>query len=228
LQQRLTTLTMHQPSSFPRRDFALSLGAVALATMGPASAQSPAPQEGRQFVRLGQPVNVNAPAGKIEVLEFFWYGCPACNALEPALEEWIKRLPADVAFRRVPVGFSAVHETHSRLFYALEAMGALEQMHKRVFAAIHQGRQRLDRVGEQAEFVKANGLDPAKFEEMQKSFSVQSRSRQAKQLAEAYKIDGVPAIGVHGRFYTAGSLAGGGLQALAVADFLINRVRRGG
>lgn len=186
------------------------------------------PVEGVHYVKLSQPAPVSAPTGKIEVVEFFWYGCPHCNALEPALEAWIKRLPADVAFRRVPVAFSATHESHQKLFYGLEAMGQLEAMHRRIFAAIHTQQQRLDREADQLAFLKAQGVDEAKFLEMTKSFSVQTKMRQAKQLSSAYKIDGVPAFGVAGRFYTAGSLAGDNQRALAVADFLIDRARKGG
>ena len=185
------------------------------------------PVEGVHYVKLSQPAPVSAPTGKIEVVEFFWYGCPHCNALEPALEAWIKRLPADVAFRRVPVAFSATHESHQKLFYGLEAMGQLEAMHRRIFAAIHTQQQRLDREADQLAFLKAQGVDEAKFLEMTKSFSVQTKMRQAKQLSSAYKIDGVPAMGVAGRFYTAGSLAGDNQRALAVTDFLIARARKG-
>jgi thiol:disulfide interchange protein DsbA len=191
-----------------------------------ALAQTGAPVEGVHYLRLAKPAPVSAPNGKIEVVEFFWYGCPHCNALEPALEAWAKRLPADVAFRRVPVAFSATHESHQKLFYALEAMGELDKMHTRVFAAIHNQRQRLDRDADQAAFVRANGLDGDKFLQAGKSFTVQTRMRQAKQLAQAYDVDGVPTLGVHGRFYTGGALAGDNLKALAVAEVLIDRVRR--
>jgi thiol:disulfide interchange protein DsbA len=171
---------------------------------------------------------VAVPAGKVEVVEFFWYGCPHCNALEPALEAWIKKLPADVVFRRVPVAFGAVHEAHQRLFYTLEAMGRLGAMHPKIFAAIHTQRQRLEKEAEQVAFLKGAGVDTAKYAEVSKSFSVQTKMRQAKQLAEAYDIDGVPTIGVHGRFVTSGSLAGDNLRALAVAEVLIARARKGG
>jgi len=209
-----------------RREFS---ALVAGASLAPAAVRAQGgPVEGTHFVKLGQPAPVSAPAGKIEVVEFFWYGCPHCNALEPALEEWTKRLAPDVMFRRVPVAFSATHESHQRLFYGLEAMGQLEALHRRVFAAVHTQRQRLDTEADQAAFVKAQGGDPARFIEMTKSFSVQTRMRQAKQLASAYRIDGVPAIGVQGRFLTSGSMAGDNLRALAVADVLIDRVRKGG
>ncbi|MFM7703369.1 MAG: thiol:disulfide interchange protein DsbA/DsbL, partial [Rubrivivax sp.] len=128
-----------------RRDFSCRLtAAAALLASGHALAQSPTPMEGKHFVRVNPAAPVGAPAGKIDVVEFFLYGCPVCNALEPALEAWAKRLPADVAFRRVPVAFGAVHESHQRLYYTLEAMGQLEAMHRRVFAALHQQRQRLE------------------------------------------------------------------------------------
>ena len=108
-----------------RRDFhgmlTIGLGAVGTSAL----AQAGAPVEGVHYLRLSKPAPVSAPTGKIEVVEFFWYGCPHCNALEPALEAWVRRLPTDVAFRRVPVAFSATHETHQKLYYALEAMGAL-------------------------------------------------------------------------------------------------------
>lgn len=211
-----------------RREFSTTLaGASLMALAGTARAQG-AFVEGTHYVKLSQPASVSAATGKIEVVEFFWYGCPHCNLLEPTLEEWIKRLPADVAFRRVPVGFSAVHQSHQRLFYGLEAIGKLDSMHKKIFAAIHAQQQRLDREPDQIAFLNANGVDGAKFAEAVKSFSVQTKTRQATQLSAAYKIDGVPAIGVHGKYYTAGSLAGDNKRALAVADYLVQQVRKAG
>lgn len=211
-----------------RRDFSSTLAAAGLgwSLSGPATAQG-GPVEGTHYVRLAQPATVSAPTGKIEVVEFFWYGCPHCYELEPTLEAWVKTLPADVAFRRVPVGFGATHEAHQKLFFGLEAMGKLELMHKRIFSAIHLQRQRLEKEADQVAFLNANGVDGAQFAKLTKEFFVVNKSQQAKKLSEAYKIDGVPAIGVHGRFYTAGSLAGDNKRALAVADFLIQRVRKG-
>jgi len=214
-----------------RRNFSQSVAAWAAVLGGSVAVQGAfaqgGPVEGVHYVKLSQPAPVSAPTGKIEVVEFFWYGCPHCNALEPALEAWIKRLPADVAFRRVPVAFSATHESHQKLFYGLEAMGQLDAMHRRIFAAIHTQQQRLDREADQLAFLKTQGVDEAKFLEMTKSFSVQTKMRQAQQLSRAYKLDGVPAMGVAGRFYTAGSLAGDNQRALAVTDFLIDRARKG-
>jgi thiol:disulfide interchange protein DsbA len=215
-----------------RRDFSAQLivaglGAAGASLTSPAEAQG-GPVEGKQYVRLSQPLPTPA-GGKIEVIEFFWYGCPHCNALEPTLDAWQKKLPADVAFRRVPVAFrDEPYTAHQRIFYALEALDKVEAMHRKVFYAIHSDRQRLDKAPDIAAFMAKNGIDGAKFLEVFNSFSVQTKARQANQLAAAYKIDGVPAIGVQGRYFTSGSLAGTNEAALVVADFLIQRVRKSG
>ena len=191
-------------------------------------AQGATPVEGQQFVRLSTPAPVSLPSPdkKIEVVEFFWYGCGHCYAFEPAVDAWSKRLPPDVAFRQVPVGFAPPHQLHQKLFYTLEEMGQLSTISKRVFAAIHQQNRRLSSEPEIMAFASSNGLDAAKFADVFKSFGVTTKASRAKQLAEAYKIDGVPAVGVNGRFYTSGSLAGSNERSLAVADFLIQRARQ--
>ena len=214
-----------------RRDFSTSLlssgaGLAALGWLAPAHAQG-GPVEGTHYVRLSQPVPAG-PAGKIEVIEFFWYGCPHCNAFEPTLEPWVKQLPADVAFHRVPVAFSAEpFVAHQRIFYALDSLGLVAAMHRKVFYAIHNDRLRLDKPADISAFMGRNGVDAAKFMEAYDSFAVQAKGKQATQQAAAYKIDGVPAIGIQGRYYTSGSLAGTNEKALAVADVLIQRVRKG-
>jgi protein dithiol oxidoreductase (disulfide-forming) len=210
-----------------RREFSATLaGAGALVLGLPAAAQGGI-VEGTHYVRLGQPVPVTAPAGKIEVVEFFWYGCPHCNAFEPLLEAWVKKMPDFVAFRRVPVQFrEEPFGTHQRLYYALEAMGQVGAMHRKVFYAIHNDRQKLDKPADIAAFMTKNGVDGAKLVELMGSFGVQTKARQAKQLAEAYKIDGVPALGIQGRFYTSGSLAGGQDRMILVAEYLIQSNRK--
>jgi thiol:disulfide interchange protein DsbA len=177
-------------------------------------------------VKLGQPVAVSTAAGKVEVLEFFWYGCPHCNAFEPALDAWQKKLPADVAFKRVPVAFREnPYVAHQKIFYTLEALGQIEAMHRKVFYAIHNERQSLDKIEDIAAFMGKNGIDAAKFTELFNSFSVQTKAKQANKLAESYKIDGVPALGINGRYFTSGSLAGSADRALSVANALIAQSR---
>lgn len=216
-----------------RRDFSaqllgsgLGLG-VGASLVAPAQAQA-AFVEGTHYVKLGQPLPV-AAGGKIDVVEFFWYGCPHCNTFEPALDAWQKKLPADVNFKRVPVAFREnPYTAHQKIFYALEAMGQVEAMHRKVFYAIHTERQSLDKIKDIAAFMAKNGLDAAKFTELFNSFSVQTKAQQGNKLAENYKIDGVPALGVQGRYFTSGSLAGSTDRALSVATSLIELSRKKG
>jgi len=209
-----------------RREFSAALfGAAALA---PAAAHAQGgPVEGKHYVRLSVPLAVTAEPGKIEVVDFFWYGCPHCAAFEPELEAWTRRLPGDVAFSRVPVAFRAEpFTTHQRIFYALEALGLVETLHRKVFYAVHVLHQALDKPAEIDAFMEKNGVDIAKFREAFASFSTQSKLKRAKQLVDGYKIDGVPALGVHGRYYTAGSLVGGNDRMLPVVDFLVQKLRK--
>jgi protein dithiol oxidoreductase (disulfide-forming) len=192
-----------------------------------ALAQGSAPVEGQHYVRLGTPVAVTLPAGKaVEVVEFFWYGCPHCFAFEPTLENWIKRLPTDVHFRRVPAGFTATYQLHQKVFYALEEMGVLEANHGKLFNAIHVQNKRLNTEADVTAYLASVGVDSTAFSAAMKSFGVSTKANRAKQLSESYKIDGVPAIGVQGRFYTSVGAAGGPDRAIAVTDFLIQRARQ--
>lgn len=223
-----------------RREFCAGVasmgGAAALAGWaGPAAAQGGF-VEGQHFVRLAQPAPVSVVAGKVEVLEFFSYGCPHCNAFEPSLDAWSKRVPADVAFRRVPVNFLPNAEVYQRAYFSLEAMGKVDVAQRRIFQAVHGERQRLSSAEAMADLLATVGVDKAQFLGTFKSFGVQNRLLQAKQLVERYRVDGVPALGIHGRYYTSPALAGGEgvpietahTRALAAVDMLVDRVRKGG
>jgi thiol:disulfide interchange protein DsbA len=217
-----------------RRVFSLQLaglaGAAALAAGGiprGASAQGGTPVEGKDYNKLKQPVTMTA-TGKIEVVEFFWYACPHCFHFEPTLEPWVAKLPADVHFHRIPVGFNDVRkEFHQRLYYTLEAMNQVEALHAKVFARFHVQHKPIDREADALQFAQENGLDVAKFKDILNSFGMQSKINQANRLTEAYEIDGVPELGVQGRFTTGPGTAGGEVQALQVLDYLIDRVRKG-
>ncbi|HEY1394073.1 MAG TPA: thiol:disulfide interchange protein DsbA/DsbL [Methylibium sp.] len=215
-----------------RREFsslAMGLGVAGLGLASPvARAQGAAvPVEGKNYVRLSQPQPTLAPPGKIEVVEFFWYGCPHCFHFDPTLQAWVAKLPADVTFRRVHVGFQGIHKIHQRLFYALEIMGREAELHGKIFNAIHVQRNMLDKPETIADFVAANGIDRTKFLEVFNSFGAQTRCQQASRLVEGYKIDGVPTMGVAGRYFTEGSLAGTNEAALQIVDFLLDRIRKG-
>jgi thiol:disulfide interchange protein DsbA len=212
-----------------RRDFSVACGSAlaASALFSPAvQAQGKKPEEGSDFLVVDKRASVEAPAGRIEVVEFFWYSCPHCNAFEPTLEAWVKRLPKDVYFRRAPVAFRDDFIPQQRLFYALEAMDLVDKLQRKVFYAIHVERQSLDRPGPIIDWVAKQGVDTAKFTEHYNSFSVSSKSSRAAQLQNAYKVEGVPALGIAGRFYTDGSLAKSMERALQVTDYLVAEVRQ--
>ena len=190
-------------------------------------AQAKAPQAGTDFVKLSQTAPVETPAGKIEAVEFFWYSCPHCNAFEPVLSQWTKHLPKDVAFKRVPIAFQDSYIPQQHLYYALEAMGLLETYHSKVFAAIHVERQNLVKPEAITQWVAKQGIDQVKFLSHFNSFATSTKASRARQLMTAYAVEGVPAMGVAGRFYTDGSMAKSMERALLVTDFLLGEVRAG-
>jgi thiol:disulfide interchange protein DsbA len=208
-----------------RREFACGASAIALAAMaGPLQAQGGPPVEGRDYTRVAQAVAV--PEGKVDVVEFFGYWCPHCNAFEPVLDAWVHKLPAHVGFRRMPIAFNAAQEPTQRLYFALEALGLVETMHRKVFTAMHVQHQRLDKEADIAAWAQANGADGAKILDAMKSFSVATKMRQSRQLAEAFKIDGVPTLGIGGRYMTSPGTAGTAERALVVTDALIAQLRK--
>lgn len=183
-------------------------------------------KSGKDYISLDRPLATEAGAGKIEVLEFFWYSCPHCNAFEPSFAQWVKNAPKDVVVRRVPVAFRDDFAPQQRLFYTLEAMDLLEKMHGRVFSAIHGEKQMLNTDASVLTWVEKQGIDKAKFTEIYKSFSVATKIKRAVQLQNDFKIEGVPSLGVAGRYYIDGTLAGGMERALKVADALIAQSRQ--
>jgi thiol:disulfide interchange protein DsbA len=211
-----------------RRDAVFALTAAGVAP----AAWAQGPVEGRHYVRLSQPLP--GPAGKIEVIEFFFYKCPHCANFDPLLEAWVHRLPPDVSFRRVPVGLPAMLKLHARMYYALEAMGALTPaVHGGVFTAFHrQGLDAADEAGVVA-LVSKLGVDTAKFKQAFSSFGVQAKVAQGQKLAEQAGADSTPTLVVGGRYRTKpgmGATPGQnelalGQQALGVADFLIKLSR---
>lgn len=213
---------------FPVRALAAAsfVGAMAAVPFHFAHAQARKFEDGADFISLDKPVAVESAPGKVEVVEFFWYACPHCNAFEPRLESWLKVLPRDVSFRRVPVAFRDTFVPQQRLFYALEAMGKAEELQTRIFSAIHVQKMALDTQDTIVPWLEKQGIDKVKFLELYNSFGVSTKVRKAKQQQDAYKIDGVPSLGIAGRFYTDGTLAKSMDRALQVTEFLIAEARR--
>jgi thiol:disulfide interchange protein DsbA len=194
-----------------RKSLALLLAALLLV---------PAAASAQRYTELKPPQPTEA-GGKIEVLEFFWYGCIHCYNLEPALEGWLKKLPADAQFRRVPAVFNPRWEHDARIFYAFEALGVLDKLHRPFFDAIHRDRLRTDDPKALAQWLQKQGLDAQKFNDVMKSFSVHSKTQRAKLMTAGYRIDGTPSMAVDGR-YTVG--AGDGM--LDTVSQLIEQARK--
>ena len=213
-----------------RREFSLAASAAAAGalTLGTSSswAQAAAPKEGNDYIKLAKPASVGAPAGKVEVIEFFWYSCPHCNVFEPQFEAWAKSQPADVVVRRVPVAFNASFLPQQKLYFTLEGMNLLPQLHAKVFRAIHVERNGLKNDDAIFEWIGKQGVDVAKFKEVYNSFTVANQSRKAAQLQNEYDVEGVPAMGVAGRYYTDGTKAGNMDNVLRVVNALIASSRK--
>ncbi len=213
-----------------RREFSLAASAAAGAlTLGASSSWAQvtaAFKEGKDYIKLGKPASVSAPAGKVEVIEFFWYSCPHCNAFEPQFEAWVKTQPADVVVHRIPVAFNASFVPQQKLYFALEGMNLLPQLHAKVFRTIHVERNMLKTDDAIFEWVGKQGVDVAKFKGVYNSFTVNNQLRKASQVQNEYDVEGVPAMGVAGRYYTDGTKAGNMENVLRVVDALVASSRK--
>jgi protein dithiol oxidoreductase (disulfide-forming) len=183
-------------------------------------------KSGKDYITLERPLATEAGTGKTEVLEFFWYSCPHCNAFEPAFAQWVKNAPKDVVVRRVPVAFRDDFVPQQRLYYTLEAMDLVEKMHGRVFTAIHGEKLMLNTDAAILAWAEKQGIDKAKFTETYKSFGVATKIKRAVQLQNDFKIEGVPSFGVAGRYYVDGTLAGSMDRAVKVVESLIAQSRQ--
>lgn len=188
-------------------------------------AQKVKPQAGVDYIVLEKPVPFEPVAGKVEVVEFFGYWCPHCNAFEPELEAWLKHLPANISFKRVPVAFNDAAVPLQKLYYTLEALGRVNDMQRKVFTAFHAEKVNLNTQEGIVAWAVKQGMDQKKFVDAYTSFAVNTKVTKAKQLANAFKIDGVPSLGIAGRFYTDGTLAKGMTRALQVAEQLANETK---
>ena len=205
---------------------ALATGAGLLMT-APANA---APTAGKEYKVLQTPQPV--PAGKIEVTEFFWYGCPHCYDFENTWLAWVAKQGKDVVIKRVPVAFNALLEPHTRIYYTLEALGKLDAkdasgktLHDRVFDQLHKNYRSMSELDDIAKFMAANGVDEKQFRDAYNSFSVNANTKRATQLADQYKIEGVPTVVVQGKYTTSPADAGSNAGAAQTLDYLVDQVR---
>ncbi|HXA47727.1 MAG TPA: thiol:disulfide interchange protein DsbA/DsbL [Burkholderiaceae bacterium] len=214
----------------------LALAALALclvATTAGATAANPVSGEDYRTLDKAQAA---VPGAKVEVIEFFAYWCPHCNAFDPHLSEWAKAQGDKIVFKRVPVAFHDGDEVQQKMYYALEAMGKSEDLHKNIFRAIHVERQHLNDENSIADFVATLGVDRAKFVSAFESFGVQAKVKRASELLSIYKVDGVPMVAIDGRFETAPFIAGAKMEnrpeeelfgaTLKVMDWLVAKAAK--
>ena len=185
------------------------------------------PKVGVEFDAVAQPIATDNPA-KIEVMEIFWYGCPHCYHMEAPLSAWVKKLPTDVVFKRLPGLPNPSWAPMAKTFYAMETLGVLEKLHTPLFEAIHK-QKTLNPTDEKAaiEWVtKQSGLDKLKVEQAFKSFAINTSLNRAALTFRNSGATGVPSLVVDGKYITSGTSAGGNEQAIKVADYIIDNVRK--
>jgi len=199
-----------------RRSFLNVLSTTALGVTGLVGVTSEAWAAGG-YQPINPPLNT-ASAESVEVLEFFWLGCPHCYAFEPTIEAWEKDMPENVSFVREAPPLNASWEQHSRGFYAAQLMGKEQDFVHAMFTAIHENKQRMRRPEAIAELASGLGLDKEKFLKTMKSFAVQAKMNRASQLARGAGITGVPSIAINGKYLTSASLAGGNAGIINVIN----------
>ena len=197
-----------------------------LSSVTMSAAFADAPKLGTEFDAVAQPIPTEN-AAKIEVMEIFWYGCPHCYHMEEPLSAWVKKLPKDVYFKRMPGLPNASWAPMAKAFYAMDALGVSEKLHTPLFEAIHKSKT-LNPTDEAATIVwvtQQSGLDKLKVEQAFKSFSTNTNLNRAAQIFRASGATGVPTLVINGKYITSATQAGGNEQALKVADYIIGNVR---
>lgn len=209
------------------------IAALGLAPFAALAQPARAPQAGDDYSVLQPAQPVDTPPGKIQVNEFFWYGCPHCYALEPRLERWTAKLPADAVFQPVPAIFSQGWVPDAQVFYAFEALGVRKRLQLPFFNAIHQDHLRVNDKAAFEQWLRRHDVDPDKFGQVVTSFGVQSAVRRAADMTVAYRIEGVPTLAVQGRYTVSGEQSHVRDEEraftimLRTADYLIGLARKG-
>ncbi|MFI4922405.1 MAG: thiol:disulfide interchange protein DsbA/DsbL [Burkholderiales bacterium] len=194
-----------------------------LAVAGGSFAAAPMLNKDYRLVSPSQPTETG---NKIEVIEFFYYGCSHCYDLEPYLKKWMSSAPKDVAFRRIPAVFRDDWVPLTKTFYTLEALGEINRLNSTVFEAIHVKQINLNNEQTLLDWMEQHGVDRKKFADAYNSFSVNNRAEFAKNLTRAYGVEGTPTLVVDGKYLTGPGMTGSHESALQVLDELINKARQ--
>lgn len=172
------------------------------------------------YSRLPTP-QPTASADKIEVLEFFWYGCPHCQSLEPSVDKWLAKKPDDVEFIRIPAVFSKRWELFARAFYTAKFLGIEDKIHVALFNALHKDKQKIDSEDKLRDFFVSQGASAEEFDKTVNSFAVAVKLNHAKQMSKRYGLSGVPTLVVNGKYKTSGKEAGTTERIMQVVDYLV-------
>jgi len=185
------------------------------------------PVMGSEFDAVAQNISTDNPA-KIEVMEIFWYGCSHCYQMEAPLHTWVKKLPSDVYFKRMPGLPNPSWAPMAKAFYAMETLGVSEKLHTKLFDAIHKTKT-LNPTDEKAAIdwmTAQSGMDKIKVEQAFKSFTMNTSLNRAAQIFKATGATGVPSLVIDGKFITSATMNGGNEQALKTTDYIIDNVRK--
>lgn len=188
----------------------------------PITAYAATYMEGKDYTKLTTPVATKT-GDKIEVLEFFWYGCPHCFSFEPTLKKWKASKPANVTFTRVPAPLNPRWMPQTKTFYALQVMGEGEKYHEAIFSAMHVQKMRINNKDSIASFLATKGVDKKTFLSTFDSFAVEMRARQAMKLGQDYKVNGVPLLVINGKYTVSGSQAGSYENLIKITNYLIKQ-----
>ncbi len=181
--------------------------------------------EGKDYTVLSKPQSTQN-SQKIEVLEFFWYGCPHCDSLHPHLKSWLKSLPDDVSFTYVPATLRPNWATGAKIFYTLQAAGMLDALHDKAYDAIHRGKIDLNNESVLFDWIEKQGVDRKKFENTYQSFGVQNQVARSSQLTRQYQLNGVPALVIDGKYLTSGRMGGTPQDTIKTLNELLEKVRK--
>ncbi len=192
-------------------------------SVGIVSAASPVLDKEYRLINPPQPTDGSK---KIEVVEFFYYGCPHCYEMEPALKNWLKRKPADVEFRQQPAVFRENWIPLTKTYFALDALGLLPKLSDKVYSAVHDEGLGLSDEALMSKWIGQQGVDPVKFSETYRSFAVQNSVQRAIQVTRDYQVKGTPSIAVAGKYITSPSMTGGFDRFFEVVDQLIEMARK--
>jgi thiol:disulfide interchange protein DsbA len=179
-------------------------------------------REGTDYQRLPSSVSTST-ANKIEVVEFFWYGCSHCYNLEPVIEAWLTHKPENVEFLRIPAVLGRNWEPHARTFYAAQLLGVEDKIHKSLMDAFHVQKRSLSNEAQIADFFAEHGINKETFLKAYNSFDVELQLRRSQQLVQRLGIDGVPTIIVNGKYLTNGTMAGSTARIFEIVDYLVNK-----